>query len=106
MDKIILRLVRISVQSAAVPTLIALVNLVLNFLVPSTAWWAMENMALAHVYICSLLYTVNTRKNINDGISTVVFLQDMHIPQSHSGPSWRTPSSKDSTDAVKFPKVG
>ena len=105
MDKILFRLVRISIQSAAIPTMVALVNLVLVLLIPSTAWWAMENMLLAHTYICSLLYTVNSRKNLNDGISTVVFLQDMHIPQSHSDASWRTAASKTPPAAVEFSNV-
>jgi len=83
-DKLIFRLVRISIQAAAIPTFFALANLVLNIVVPDLPWFAVANMALAHSYIFSLLYTVNSRKNTNDEISTVVFLDDMHIPQSHS----------------------
>ena len=82
-DKLISRLVRISIQSATVPTVCALANLILNIRSPMTPWFGVANMPLAHTYICSFLYTVNTRKETNDGISTVVFFQDMHIPESH-----------------------
>ncbi|KIJ29251.1 hypothetical protein M422DRAFT_268528 [Sphaerobolus stellatus SS14] len=69
-DTMISRLARISVESALGPTIIALVTLVLSNKSEESSWYLMTNLALSHVYTASLLYTVNTRQSVTDGLST------------------------------------
>jgi len=65
-DNLVVRLVKTSIESAAGPTIVALVNLVLsNLLATTDEWFLFPNLILAHVYACSLFYCVNARKDID-----------------------------------------
>ncbi|KIJ36363.1 hypothetical protein M422DRAFT_34327 [Sphaerobolus stellatus SS14] len=65
-DGLVGRLMKICIESAAGPTLIALVNLILNNRGLSTEWFLLPNIVLSQVYGCSLMYTVNARRNVAD----------------------------------------
>ena len=43
-----------------------MVNLILNNRTLDNSWFLMPSLALTQVYVCSLLYTVNARKNVGD----------------------------------------
>ncbi|KIJ42613.1 hypothetical protein M422DRAFT_254052 [Sphaerobolus stellatus SS14] len=66
-DGLVSRLVKISIESAAGPTLVALINLILNNRnTTTTVWFLFPNIVLSQVYGCSLMYTVNARRNVAD----------------------------------------
>ncbi|KIJ36364.1 hypothetical protein M422DRAFT_261318 [Sphaerobolus stellatus SS14] len=71
-DNLVFRLVKCSIESAAGPTIVALINLILTNRSTNNQWFLFPNIILSHVYGCSLLYTVNARRNVAGTLTTVV----------------------------------
>lgn len=76
-DNVVFRLVKVSIESAAGPTIVALANLVLNNFSGSNTWYNLPNLTLSHIYVCSLLYTVNARRNLNKCLDVVPYPDDL-----------------------------
>ncbi|KIJ22589.1 hypothetical protein M422DRAFT_57142 [Sphaerobolus stellatus SS14] len=79
-DTLVFRLVRLSIETAMGPTIVALANLILSNRDFNNQWYLLANLNLAHVYCVSLLYTVNARRHVRDGLSQM-------IPSSNVGQS-------------------
>ncbi|KIJ52048.1 hypothetical protein M422DRAFT_776333 [Sphaerobolus stellatus SS14] len=71
-DTLVFRLIRLSIETAMGPTIVALVNLILSNRDFNNQWYLLPNLNLAHVYGVSLLYTVNARRHVRDGISQMI----------------------------------
>lgn len=69
-DGLVERLVRGTLESVAGPTIVNLINLILSNFSVNNQWFLVPNLALSHVYACSLLYSVNARKGI--GLRTTI----------------------------------
>jgi len=81
-DSLIFRIVRLSIESAMGPLIVALANLILNFFFTNTnSWFALPNLILSHAYGCSLLYTVNARKTLSRGLRTMVLSEGIVGPR-------------------------
>jgi len=65
-------LVKYSIESAAGPSMVALANLILTNQSTNNQWFLFPSIILSHVYGCSLLYTVNARRNVSEAFTTVV----------------------------------
>ncbi|KIJ36360.1 hypothetical protein M422DRAFT_261314 [Sphaerobolus stellatus SS14] len=52
------------IQSAAIPTIVAIANLILNNSAADNTWFLVPNAVLGHAYGCSLMYTVTTREEL------------------------------------------
>ena len=72
----VFRLVKVSVESAMGPTIFALANLVFNTYFGTNAWYNLPSLTLSHVYACSLLYTVNARRDINKYLDATPYPPD------------------------------
>ncbi|KIJ26389.1 hypothetical protein M422DRAFT_272547 [Sphaerobolus stellatus SS14] len=74
-DGLVLRLVKCSIESAAGPTGVTLINLILNNTSGISSWFLFPSIVLTQVYGCSLLYTVNARRTVAEktrGLSVMV----------------------------------
>ena len=71
-DTLVSRLIRLSIESALGPTVVALVNLILSNHINNNQWFLLPNITLSHVYGASLLFIVNSRGKVGDGLNGVV----------------------------------
>ncbi|KIJ29183.1 hypothetical protein M422DRAFT_269450 [Sphaerobolus stellatus SS14] len=71
-DTLVHRLILISIETALGPTILALVNLILRGRAESSQWYILPNGTLGHVYAISLLYTVNARRTVKNGLTKVI----------------------------------
>ncbi|KIJ36361.1 hypothetical protein M422DRAFT_34325, partial [Sphaerobolus stellatus SS14] len=91
-ENLVFRIIKLSIESATGPLLVAFANLVLNnFFTNTNSWFALPNLALTHAYGCSLLYTVNSRKGLTKGLRTMALsegiigarLQTILVSENH-----------------------
>ncbi|KIJ43826.1 hypothetical protein M422DRAFT_779666 [Sphaerobolus stellatus SS14] len=88
-DTLVYRLVRISVESAMTSTLVTLVTLSLSNKISDNQWFLLANIPFSHVYLVSLLYTVDARCGLSDGLSGVMS-DSNYAKQTKNGkdPNW------------------
>ncbi|GJJ14946.1 hypothetical protein Clacol_009216 [Clathrus columnatus] len=64
-DNLVKKVIRISIESATGPTIAALLGLILGNLSSQNHWFLLPALVSSHVYACSLLYSVNSKKRLN-----------------------------------------
>lgn len=64
-DNLVKKVIRISIETATGPTIVSLLGLILANNSKNNEWFLFPALATSHVYGCSLLYIVNSRKRLN-----------------------------------------
>lgn len=71
-DDVVRKVVYISIESATGPTIAALLGLILANLSANNQWFLIPGLVSSHVYGCSLLYSVNSRKRLVGMMGNVI----------------------------------
>lgn len=79
-DNLVKKVIRISIETATGPTIASLLGLILANNNKNNEWFLFPALATSHVYGCSLLYIVNSRKRLNGMMGNATITSNLYRP--------------------------